>query len=85
MSVISFAEKLKFNGNACIVTYYGKNLLGNDFFCYIKCDMAGYKKIKDDFVNKSYRKLEEYGEIIYRDNIPKPDEKAKEFLKNWKL
>ena len=82
-SSINFAEKVKFGSGENIVTYYGKNLLGEDFFCYIRCNINGYKKIKEDFANKSYRTLEEYGEVIYRDNIPKPDAKAEEFLKNW--
>lgn len=80
----SFADKVKFGKGESIVTYYGQNLLGTKFFCYIRCNMDGYLRIKSDFANGFYSHPESYGEIIYRDNIPEPDEKAKEFIKNWK-
>lgn len=79
----SFAEKVKFGKNDSIMTYYGRNGLGVDFFCYIRCDFNGYRKMQDDYLNKNYAKPESYGSIIYKDYIPEPDEKAKEFLKNW--
>lgn len=79
----TFAEKVKFGFGDSIVTYYGKNLLGESFFCYIYCNMNGYKKMKEDFIHKNYVKLETYGKIIYHDNLPEPDEKAKVFLKTW--
>ncbi|MEZ5691060.1 MAG: hypothetical protein R3D71_05290 [Rickettsiales bacterium] len=83
MSHINFAEKVKFGSGESVVTYYGKNLLGESFFCYIRCDMDGYKKMKEDFLGKRHRNPESYGKIIYRDNIPEPDEKAREFLRTW--
>lgn len=81
--IAGFAEKVKLGSGKNIVTYYGKNLLGESFFCYICCGFDGYGKMKNDFLNKNYSNPEAYGEIIYRDNLPEPDEKAKEFLKNW--
>lgn len=83
MSHLNFTEKVKFSGRDCIITYFGKNFLGENFFCYIRCNIDGYRKMKDDFTGKSYRNPTDYGEIIYRDNISEPDKKAKEFLKNW--
>jgi len=79
----SFAEKVKFGSGESIVTYFGKSLLGASFFCYIRCNIDGYRRMKADFLKKNYAKPEAYGEVVYRDYLPEPDEKAKDFLKNW--
>ena len=79
----SFAEKVKFGSGESVVTYFGKNLLGESFFYYIRCDMDGYRKMKEDFLYKNYSNPETYGEVIYSDNLPEPDEKAKAFLKKY--
>ena len=79
----SFAEKVKFGKGDRVMAYFGKNSFGLEFFCYIRCDLDGYRKMQDDFLNNISATPETYGEVIYKDFIPEPDEKAKEFLKNW--
>ncbi len=79
----TFAEKVKFGKKDSIMTYYGKNGLGEQFFCYIRCGLDGYKKMQEDFASKAFAAPESYGEIIYKDYILEPDNKAVDFLKNW--
>ena len=78
----TFAEKVKFGKKDSIMTYFGKNWHGV-FFCYIRCELDGYRKMQEDYQNKIADTPESYGEVIYKDFSPEPDEKAKEFLKKW--
>lgn len=39
--------------------------------------------MQEDYQNKLADTPESYGEVIYKDFSPEPDEKAKEFLKKW--
>ena len=80
---VNFAEKVNFEKNDYIQIYYGRNSLGVDFFYYIRCNIEGYKKMKEDYLNKIVTNPESYGEIIYKDQLSEPDEKAKTFLANW--
>ena len=80
---MSFAEKVWFGKNDKVVTYRASNSCGVDFFCYIRCGLAGYKKMQDDFLNKISDTPQSYGEVLYKDYLPDPDEKAREFLAIW--
>jgi hypothetical protein len=77
------AEKLSFEKNDNVQLYYGIEHTGEKFFCYIRCNLQGYKKMQEDFFNKKAAYPEEYGEIIYKDTIPSPDSKAKAFLADY--
>ncbi|MEZ5691017.1 MAG: hypothetical protein R3D71_05060 [Rickettsiales bacterium] len=79
----TFAEKVKFGKSDAIMTYYGKNRQGEDFFCYIRCDFEGYRKMQEDYLNRTYATPESYGKVIYRDELPEPDAKAEKFLSDW--
>ncbi len=79
----TFAEKISFGKTDKVMVYYGKNGLGDDFFCYIRCGLAGYAKMKNDYLTETSAYPEDYGEILYQDFISEPDEKAKEFLKKF--
>jgi len=79
----TFAEKVKFGKTDKVMVYYGKNGLGEVFFCYIRCGLEGYKKMKEDYLNQASALPSSYGEVIYKDTIPEPDEKAKAFLKKY--
>ena len=53
-------------------------------FSYVKCDRAGVEKMRKDYENNvAVSDLSVYGEVLYRDNIKDPDEKAKAFLRQW--
>jgi len=84
---LNFAKKIEFGKNDKVMTYYGttasKDSRGEEFFCYIRCGLAGYRQMQDDFLHQTPALPETYGEVIYRDSIPEPDEKAIEFLNNW--
>lgn len=79
----TFAEKVAFGKEDKIMVYYGRNGLGAEFFCYIRCGLEGYRKMKDDYLTKASVLPESYGDILYKDYLPEPDEKAKAFLKAW--
>ncbi len=80
---LKFTERVKLKqGNDLIVTYRA-GVLGMHFFAYIKCTEQGVKLMREDYESGTPRDPSEYGEIIYRDNIRDPDEKAKTFLKNY--
>jgi hypothetical protein len=79
----TFAEKVRFGKLDNVMTYFGKNGLGKDFFCYIRCGLEGYKTMLEDFDNKITANPAVYGDIIYKDFIAEPDEKAKNFLEKW--
>ena len=81
--MMKFAEQVKLNqGKNLIMTYHGQ-IVGIDFFAYIKCREDGVKLMHEDFASNTGRALEEYGEVIYRDNIAEPDEKACKFLQEY--
>ncbi len=82
-SNVGFAEKLSFSRGDNVVVYKAKNMLDMPFFCYIRCGLDGYKRLKYDYEAKVFSTPDSYGEVIYRDNIPEPDDKAKKFLENW--
>lgn len=83
MADLKFTERVKLNaGNDLIMTYRGQ-VAGQDFFAYIKCNEKGVKLMREDWETSTPRQLDEYGEVLYRDNIVDPDEKALEFLKNY--
>jgi hypothetical protein len=79
----TLVEKVQFGKNDTVMTYYAQNSASSPFFCYIRCELAGYKKMHNDFLNKIFATPESYGEVIYKDNVHTPDEKAKEFLRIW--
>jgi hypothetical protein len=80
---LKFTERVKLNsGNDLIMTYRGQ-IAGEDFFAYIKCEEKGVKLMRQDWETSTPRKLEEYGEVLYRDTVIDPDDKAKEFLQNY--
>ncbi len=80
---LKFTERVKLNaGNDLIMTYRGQ-VGGQDFFAYIKCEEAGVKMMRGDYEDAVARKIEEYGEVIYRDNVKDPDEKAVQFLQDY--
>lgn len=83
MADLKFTERVKLNaGNDLIMTYRGQ-VGGQEFFAYIKCEEKGVKLMREDWETSTARKLEEYGEVIYKDNLKDPDEKALEFLKDY--
>ena len=83
MTLTTFVEKVKFKKINKVMTYYGINGLGWQFFAYIVCGLDGYKKMQHDAENKLTANVTAYGEIIYTDFLPEPDDKAKAFLKQW--
>ena len=80
---ISHAENISFEKQDNIQLYYGINALKEEFFCYIRCNKTGYKKMQEDYLNKASAKPEEYGQVIYKDYLAEPDDKAKEFLEKY--
>ena len=81
---LKFTEKIKFNQyNDLIMVYKGQITQGIDFFAYIKCDEKGVNLMREDYHTKTARHMDEYGEVIYQDNIKEPDEKAKQFLEDY--
>jgi len=80
---LSFTEKVGFEKNDKIMTYFGIDKLGKNFFCYILCSRDGFKKMQDDYLSKTQAPPKSYGKIIYLGDAPEPDEKAKLFLQNW--
>jgi hypothetical protein len=79
----SFVERIEFGKTNSIMLYQGINGLGWKFFAYIVCGLEGYKKLQQDAQNKATTNINSYGEIIYTDFLPEPDEKAQAFLKQW--
>ena len=80
---MKFSEKVKLGQwKNLIMTYHGQ-IMGQDFFAYIKCTAIGVKLLHEDYDNDIPRALEEYGEVIYSDTIPDPDAQALEFLKSY--
>ena len=67
------------------MAYYGVNMLGEKFFCYIRCGLDGYKRMHLDYINNISASPEHYGEVLYRDNIEKPDAKAEKFIQEYFL
>lgn len=82
-AVIPFTQRIELEKNDYIMTYRACDKYGQDFFCYIKCDLQGYTKMQNDFLNKTAALPASYGEVIYTDFIKDPDAKAQEFLENW--
>lgn len=81
--MLSFSEKVKLETSKLVMKYRAAGKSGRPYFAYIYCDERGVKKMHDDYENNITAKPESYGEVIYSDAISEPDEKAKEFLKNW--
>ena len=79
----SYTDRARLEKNFYIQTFYGVTSELQNFFCYIKCDMEGYRKMQNDFLNQISARPAAYGEVIYIDDIPEPNEKAKLFLQNW--
>jgi hypothetical protein len=80
---MNFVEKVKLQSwNNIIMTYRGQ-VLGQDFFAYIKCSEAGIKLMHSDYENRTSRALQEYGEVIYQAPIKDPNETAQKFLENY--
>lgn len=80
---MKFTERVKLKqGNDLIMTYRGQ-VMGVDFFAYIKCTEHGVKLMYSDYETSTPRALDEYGEVIYKDNITNPDEKAQKFLQEY--
>lgn len=75
---LSFADRVSLEKNDYIQTFFG-----NGFFCYVRCDNDGFKRMHEDYLNQVPCHASDYGTVIYRDQIAEPDEKAKEFLANW--
>ncbi len=65
------------------MTYRAKSAEGQDFFAYILCNKEQVIAMKSDFAAKRAATPESYGEVIYADFLPDPDEKAKAFLAAW--
>lgn len=80
---IPFAKRVEFEKNDSVMVYRAKDAKGRDFFCYIRCKLEGYKKMHEDFETRTAGKPSDYGEIIYRDFLKDPDQKAKDFLAEY--
>ena len=81
--MLKFAELVKLKDNDLVMTYKGTTPEGENFFAYILCNQNQVSLMRGDFQNKISRPLTEYGEVIYFDYLPEPDEIATEFLANW--
>jgi hypothetical protein len=81
--MIKFTDKILLESNNAVVTYHAKNGLGVDIFAYILCDAKQLAKMREDYSISKVMDMYEYGEVIYKDFIPEPDEKAKTFLKEY--
>ncbi len=83
---LSFTEKLKLEGKKTLMLYRGRTVeTGREFIAYIVCDKEKAVKMYDDY-DKSQKvdTIEEYGEVVYVDYIPDPDQKALDFIEEWK-
>lgn len=80
---IPFVDLIKISNSVSILTYYGKMSSGEEFFAYVKCDSDNARKMYNDFANNVAKHPTQYGTMIYRDSIAKPDEKAQAFLKKY--
>jgi hypothetical protein len=80
---IPFTDLIQISNNQSIIRYTGANQSGQQFFAYIKCSPDTAKLMYRDYEANTSRNIAEYGEIIYRDFLSEPDEKAKAFLEQW--
>jgi hypothetical protein len=80
---IPFTELIKISGGKSVMIYSGVDGFGASFFAYIICTPDKAKLMFSDYENGIKRQLFFYGNPIYIDFIPEPDEKAKEFLQKY--
>ena len=78
-----FTKRIEFQRNDWIMVYHGQDILRREFFCFIRCGLEGYTKMQNDFYNKTPALPAGYGQVIYKDYLPQPDEKAQAYLENW--
>ena len=80
---IPFTDLIKISHNKSVMTYYGTSFDGRDFIAYIVCTPETAKLMYRDFSDKTSRAIAEYGEVIYKDFVSEPDDKAKDFLADY--
>lgn len=80
---ISFADRTSLEKHDYIQIYHGLSAIGERFFCYILCNRDGFTRMNQDYLDEVAADPASYGEIIYRDNIPEPDDKAVQFLEKY--
>lgn len=83
MTVLSFVEKLKIGNEDSIMLYQGRSQSGKDFIAFLKCDVRGVEKLRQDSDQNMPKDLHEYGEMIYLEYSSEPTDKSKQFLQNY--
>lgn len=80
---LKFTEQIKLRGGSDIITTYRGQVADVEFFAYIQCNKTGLELMRSDFQQGTARSMEEYGEVLYKDAISDPDEKAEQFLQQF--
>jgi hypothetical protein len=81
--MLTFIEKIKLQDSKLVLLYQGKNKQGRAFFAYFLCDAAQVRLMREDVAAGNSRVISEYGEMLYSDYLPEPDENATIFLREW--
>ena len=81
--MIPFKDLIRTSNNKSVMAYYGTDTNKRDFFAYIICDPQAAKRMYHNYQTRTQDKISDYGEVIYKDYISEPDDKAKEFLKKY--
>ena len=81
--VANFVENLKLETADLVMTYRAKTPEGKDFFAYILSNKEQVKTMKRNYAESKAVPPIYYGQVLYLDYLVDPDQKAKDFLKNW--
>ena len=82
--MLKFTEQVKLKQcGKLVILYHGIDAAAKSFFVYFLSDARQVAMMREDYVNNTARVITEYGEMLYSDYLPAPDEKAVNFLNNW--